>query len=84
MFFASMEIIPLLVHSPFHSDPSPERLFGRGHHDFDGGIPVYLDACLPLANTGQRSIIDSGLGGLSHLDNLTICGYELHYVDDDS
>jgi hypothetical protein len=44
---------------------------------------TYIYACLPLANTGQPSIIDSGLGGLS-LENLTICGYELRYVDDDS
>lgn len=33
---------------------------------------VYLDAYLPLANTGQPSIIDSGFGGLSHLDNLNM------------
>lgn len=78
-----MEIIPLLVYSPFHSAPSPEHLFGRGHHDFDGGIHVYHDACLPLANTGQPSMMDSSLRGLS-LENLTICGYELQYVDDDS
>jgi hypothetical protein len=77
-FLVSMEISPLLVYCPFHSAPTPEHLFSRGHHDFDGGIHVYLDACLPLANTGQPSIIDSGLGGLSHVDNLTICEYDLH------
>jgi hypothetical protein len=64
-FFALMEIKPLLVYSPFYSASSTEHLVDRGHHEFDRLIHVYLDVCLPLANTGQPFITGSGLGGLS-------------------